>query len=356
MSKLGVGVIGVGTLGRRHAENLHHAIPSARLIAVADSDGARAEQVAAELEVEHHYTHWEPLLERKDIQAVVIAAPSRFHAPATQDAAAAGKHVFCEKPPALSLAEAEAAQAAVSKAGVQFQIGFMRRYDPAYAKAKGLIEKGEIGEPLLFKSVGRDRQPPPRSFFQDGINGTLFLDSTIHEFDLARWLMNDEVVEVHAFGGVRACPELAEFGDVDSAVVNLRFARGGIGNVESLRKANYGYDIRTEIVGSKSTLQVGYLQQTAQLLLTGTAASYDVVDHWLVRFADAYLNELRDFVDTVLAGKPVQVGGQEGLRALAISLAVERSWRESRPIVLGTSSRLIASEPRAGRSGIAGRG
>jgi len=354
MSKLGVGVIGVGTLGRRHAENLRRAIPSAQLIAVADADGARAEQVAAELEVEHHYAHWAPLLERKDIQAVIIAAPSRFHAPATQDAAAAGKHVFCEKPPALSLAEAEAAQTAVCKAGVQFQIGFMRRYDPAYAKAKRLIEAGEIGEPLLFKSVGRDRQPPPRSFFQDSINGTLFLDSTIHEFDLARWLMNDEVVEVHAFGGMLACPELAEFGDVDSAVVNLRFRRGGIGNVESLRKASYGYDIRTEIVGSKSTLQVGYLQQTAQLLLTGTAASYDVVDHWLVRFADAYLNELRDFVDAVLTGKSAQVSGQEGLRALAVSLAAERSYRESRSIVLDASSRLAASTIGADRSGIAG--
>jgi len=343
MNKLGVGVIGVGTLGRRHAENLRRAIPSAQLIAVADSDAARAKQVAVELELEHHYGRWEPLLERKDIQAVVIAAPSRFHAPATKDAAAVGKHVFCEKPPALSLAEAEAAQAAVSKAGVLFQIGFMRRYDLAYAKAKRQIEAGEIGEPLLFKSTGRDRQPPPRSFFQDGINGTLFLDSTIHEFDLARWLMNDDVVEVHAFGGVRACPELAEFGDVDSAVVNLRFGRGGIGNVESLRKANYGYDIRTEIVGSNGALQMGYLQQTGQLVLTGTAASYDVVDHWLVRFADAYLNELRDFVDTVLAGKSPRVSGLEGLRALAVSLAAERSWRESRPIVLDSKSKLAAS-------------
>jgi len=343
MNKLGVGVIGVGTLGRRHAENLRRAIPSAQLIAVADSDAARAKQVAVELELEHHYGRWEPLLERKDIQAVVIAAPSRFHASATKDAAAAGKHVFCEKPPALSLAEAEAAQAAVSKAGVLFQIGLMRRYDPAYAKAKRQIEAGEIGEPLLFKSLGRDRQPPPRSFFQDGINGTLFLDSTIHEFDLARWLMNDDVVEVHAFGGVRACPELAEFGDVDSAVVNLRFGRGGIGNVESLRKANYGYDIRTEIVGSNGALQVGYLQQTGQLVLSGTAASYDVVDHWLVRFADAYLKELRDFVDTVLAGKSPRVSGLEGLRALAVSLAAERSWRESRPIVLDSKSKLAAS-------------
>jgi inositol 2-dehydrogenase len=349
MNKLGIGVIGVGTLGKRHAENVRRAIPAAQLIAVADADVARAEQVAAELEVEHHYANWEALLERRDIDAVVVAAPSRFHATVTRAAAAAGKHIFCEKPPALSMGEAENAVSAVAEAGVQFQIGFMRRYDPPYAKAKELIAAGEIGEPQLFKAIGRDRQPPPRSFFQGGINGTLFLDSTVHEFDLARWLMNDEVVEVHAFGSVLACPELTEFGDVDSAVVNLRFRHGGIGNVESHRKSNYGYDIRTEIIGSKGALQVGYLQQTAQLLLTGAGASHDVVDHWLVRFADAYLNELRNFVDMILAGKPTRVPGQEGLHALAVSLAAERSYRESRPIALDVSSRLVARTNRMAR-------
>jgi inositol 2-dehydrogenase len=332
MDKLGMGVIGVGTLGRRHAENLRRAIPAAQLIAVADADGVRAERVASELEVEHHYSNWETLLERKDIGAVVVAAPSRFHAPVTRAAAAAGKHVFCEKPPALSMEEAESAASAVAKAGVQFQIGFMRRYDPPYARAKKLIADGEIGDPVLVKSIGRDRQPPPRSFFQDGINGTLFLDAMIHEFDLARWLMNDEVVEVHSFGSALACPELAEFGDVDSAVVNLRFERGGIGNVESHRRSNYGYDIRTEIIGSKAAIQVGYLQQTAQLVLTGAGASRDVVDHWLVRFADAYRNELRDFVDSIIAEEPARVTAQDGLRALAVSIAAERSYRESRPI------------------------
>jgi predicted dehydrogenase len=329
---------------------LRRAIPAARLIAVADADGVRAGRVASELEVEHHYSNWETLLERKDIDAVVVAAPSRFHALVTRAAAAAGKHVFCEKPPALSMEEAESAASAVARAGVQFQIGFMRRYDPPYAKVKKLIAAGEIGDPVLVKSVGRDRQPPPRSFFQDGINGTLFPDAMIHEFDLARWLMNDEVVEVHSFGSVLACPEFAEFGDVDSAVVNLRFGRGGIGNVESHRKSNYGYDIRTEIVGSKGAVQVGYLQQTAQLVLTGAGASHDVVDHWLVRFADAYRNELRDFVDSIIAGEPTRVTGQDGLRALAVSIAAERSYCESRPITLDANLKPAGSTTRAGSS------
>jgi len=334
MKKLGMGVIGVGRLGQHHAEHLRRAIPAARLIAVADADGARAKQVAAELEIEHHYTNWEALLERKDIDAVVVAAPSRFHAPVTRAAAAAGKHIFCEKPPALSMEEAESAASAVARAGVQFQIGFMRRYDPPYAKAKDMIAAGDIGDPVLIKCIGRDRQPPPVTFFQNGINGTLFLDAMIHEFDLARWLMSDEVVEVQSFGSVLSCPELAEFRDVDSAVVNLRFRRGGIGNAECHRKSNYGYDIRTEIIGSKGAIQIGYLQQTAQLVLTSTGASHDIVDHWTVRFADAYRNEVQDFVDCVLAGKPTRVTAQDALHALAISVAAERSHHESRSVAL----------------------
>jgi len=335
-SKLGVGVAGVGTLGKRHAENLRRAIPAARLVAVADANAERAGQVAAELEVEHHYDSIEALVARKDVQAVIVASPSMFHASAIQVAAAAGKHVFCEKPLGLTLEEADAALAAVARAGVQLQVGFMRRYDPAYANAKKRIEEGEIGDPIMFKSLGRDRQPPPPSFFQGGVNGTLFSDAAIHDFDLGRWLMNDEVAEVHVFAGLLACPELAQFGDIDACLVNLRFARGGIGNVEAFRKANYGYDIRTEIVGTKGTLQVGYLRQTAQDVLTARGVSYDVVDHWLVRFADAYRDELTDFVETILDGGSTRVTGEDGRRALAVALAAERSYRESRPVALGT--------------------
>ena len=333
MSKLGVGVVGVGAMGRRHAENLRRAIPEACLVAVADADRARVRQVADELEVEHAYDSIEALVERKDIQAVLIASPAKFHASAIQVAAAAGMNILCEKPLALTLEEANAALAAVERAGVRLQVGHMRRYDPAYAAAKKRIEAGEIGEPVIFKAIGRDREAPPLSYFQSGLNPMLFLDSSIHEFDLARWLMEDEVTEVHAFAAVRN-PELAQFGDIDAGVVNLRFVRGGIGNVESFREACYGYDIRTEIVGSKGTLLVGYLRQTAQLVLTDTGAGHDVVGHWLVRFAEAYLNELRDFVETVRAGRQPRVSGEDGRRALAIALAAERSYRESRPVAL----------------------
>jgi inositol 2-dehydrogenase len=334
MAKLGVGVVGVGTLGKRHADNLRHSVPGVQLVAVSDSDAKRASQVASELEIEHSYGSIEALVERDDVQAVVVASPSKYHASGIRVAAESGKDVFCEKPLALALDEADEALNAVAKAGVRLQIGFMRRYDPAYVNARNRIEAGEIGDPVIFKSVGRDKEPPPPSFLQRNVNGTLFSDAAIHDFDLVRWLMGDEVAAVHCFAGLLACPELAEFNDVDACLVNLRLARGGIGNVEAFRKSTYGYDIRTEILGTKGALHVGYLQHTADSILTGAGILCDVVDHWLARFADAYLDEMRSFVGAILADKPVQPGGEDGRHALAVALAAEQSFKESRPVTL----------------------
>jgi scyllo-inositol 2-dehydrogenase (NAD+) len=333
MQKLGFGVIGVGRMGRRHAENLRSRIPEAKLVAVADVDLEAARGLAEELEIKHYDDSVDALVERHDVDAVVIASPSRFHLSAVQTAAAAGKHILCEKPLALTLEDVDVAIGAARKTKVLLQVGFMRRYDPAYQEAYKRIEVGEIGTPIIFRSIGRDREPPPLSFYKSG-SGTLFLDSSIHEFDLARWLMKDEVAEVHAFGGTLACPELVEFGELDAGVVNLRFSRGAIGNVESFRQSRYGYDIYTEVVGSKGTLRMGYLRQTALTVLTGDGVTHDVVSQFLVRFAEAYLNELRDFVRAVLTGSPPSVTGEDARRALAIALAAEKSCRDCRSVLL----------------------
>jgi predicted dehydrogenase len=191
MRKLAVGVLGVGEMGRRHAENLRHLVPHAELVAVADVNAQRARETANELEIEHSYGGLEAMLELKGLDAVVIATPDKFHAPAIQAAAAAGKDILCEKPLALSLAEAKQSLEAVAKAGVRMQIGFMRRYDPAYSAAMKRIEGGEIGTPVIFKSLGRDKDGPPLAVYQPNINGMLFYTNTIHDFDLARWLIQD---------------------------------------------------------------------------------------------------------------------------------------------------------------------
>src|SRR5580693_7863829 len=262
MRKLGIGVLGVGEMGRRHAENIRRLVPGARLVAVADVAVTRAKEVAAELEIEHSFGSFEDMLAHQDIDCVVIATPDKFHAQAIRTAAAAQKHILSEKPLALSLADARAALDAVAQAGVHLQVGFMRRYDPAYAAAMKRIEAGEIGEPVIFKSIGRDKDAPPIGYYQSRLNGMLFFASSIHDFDLARWLMQDEVSEVQAYMTVAIRPEVEQHGDIVAGVVNLKYQKGAIGNVESYAQCVYGYDVRTEIIGSKGSILVGGLRQT----------------------------------------------------------------------------------------------
>ncbi|HUJ94243.1 MAG TPA: Gfo/Idh/MocA family oxidoreductase [Terriglobales bacterium] len=339
MAKLGVGVVGVGTMGRQHAFNLRRLIPEAQLIAVADADLKRAQQVASELEIDHAYNGVEAMVARRDIQAVVIVTPAKFHGAAIRVCAQAGKDIFCEKPFTLTVAEADEMLDLTTKAGVRVQVGHVRRYDPPNVRAKKRIEAGEIGDPVLFKSLARDPAPPPVSYMASGVNGMFFQDSTVHEFDLGRWLMNDEIAELHAYGAILVFPEAAQFDDIDTALVNMKFSRGTLGAVENYMQSGYGYDIRTEIVGSKGTIIMGYLQQTAELVLTSHGATTDVVDHFLVRFAEGYLNEMRDFVQTILAGREPKVDAFDGRQAVAVAAAAERSYREGRAVTVENRKR-----------------
>jgi scyllo-inositol 2-dehydrogenase (NAD+) len=332
LKKLGIGVTGVGDMGRRHALNLRHLVPEARLMAVADVAEKRAQQVAQELEIERSFRTLEEMLELKDIDAVVIASPDKFHAEAIQTAAAAGKDILCEKPIATSLEGAHAALEAVANAGVRLQIGFMRRYDPAYQAAMARIEAGEIGESVVFKSIGRDKDVPPISAYQSGMNGMLFYNSTIHDFDLARWMMRDEVREVQGFTTVAIRPEVAQYGDIVAGVVNLKYEGGAVGNVESYVQSQYGYDVRTEVVGSRGSVFVGSLQKTPTTFLSAQGGTAVLADHFLSRFADAYLAEVTDFVHNVGHGRPLRVTGEDGLRALEIAVAAEHSHLHHKPV------------------------
>ena len=331
MRKLGVGVLGVGEMGLRHAENLRRLVPKARLVAVADVAADRAQRVADELEIDHSYGSLEALLGCKGLDAVVIATPDKFHASSVKMVAAAGKDMLCEKPLALTLTDAHDLLGAVEKAKVRLQVGFMRRYDPAYSAAMKRIETGEIGTPVVFKSVGRDKEGPSLSSYQSNMNGMLFYTNTIHDFDLARWLMQDEVSEAQAYTTTAIRPEVAEFGDVVASVVNLKFGKGAIGNVESYAQAAYGYDVRTEIVGSKGSILVGSLTRTPATVLTVNGSTRNIPDHFLTSFADAYLEEIRDFVDCMLEDRQPRVSGEDGLKALAIAVAAEKSHLDAKP-------------------------
>jgi predicted dehydrogenase len=334
MRKLGVGLLGVGEMGRRHADNLRRNVPEARLVAIADVAHERARQVAAELEIDHSYNSLEAMLENKDIEAVLIATPDKFHASAVITAARAGKDILCEKPLALNLADAHAALHEVSKAKRRLQVGFMRRYDPPYVAAMKRIEAGEIGTPVIFKSVGRDKDQPPIAAYESNVNGMIFYTNTIHDFDLARWMMQDEVATVHSYTTSAIRPEVVKYGDVVASVVNLQYQKGAIGNVESYAQAIYGYDVRTEVVGSQGSIFIGSMDRMPALFLTAKGGEHALADHFLSRFGDAYLEEVRDFVKTMLSDRAPKVSGEDGLKALAIAVAAEKSHQQSKPVAV----------------------
>jgi predicted dehydrogenase len=294
---------------------------NARVVAVTDADRSTSERVAEELGAESA-SSVEALLGRADLRAVVVASPKRFHEEQAVSAASAGKDVFLEKPMATSLEGADRVIAAAREAGVRLQIGFQRRYDPAYAAARRLVLGGELGRPLLYRGVNRDRDAPvgpPGSMDTNDI----LTESAIHDLDGARWMMNDEVI------GVRA--SLATVGDrattpgPDLAMVELRFASGGLAHTETMRGARYAYDIRSEVVCESGAVMVGGFAQTMLTVLRGGERHDGLYPGFLERYEDAYAAELRDFVAGVLDRRPPAVSGEDGRRALAIALAAGRA-------------------------------
>ena len=329
--RLRLGVIGVGAMGARHAENIARGVAEATLVAVFDAQPAAAQRVAGALGCDHTAS-LDDLLRRDDLDAVVIVSPPRFHADHAVAALEAGKHVLLEKPMALTLADADRIIAAAAGAQRRLQVGFMRRYDPAYAAAKRRIVAGDIGVPRLFKGIDRD-QDAPVGPFGSADRASILTDSAIHDFDVARWLMADEVATVRATIAVIGdrttipCPNLA--------LVDLLFARGAVGNVETLHGAKYGYDIRAEVVGTEGTLLIGGHQRTALSFLGTDGSTHDLIGHWLDRFADAYRLEMADFVTATLEGRPPAVTGDDGRRALAIALAADDAGERGSEVAPG---------------------
>ncbi len=329
-----IGLIGAGRMGQVFGHHLAFSVPSVKLIAVADVNSAQAAEMAARYGAEASYADYHSLLASKDIDAVVIATPTNTHVEVVKAAAAAGKHIFCEKPLALTLAGCDEAIAAANAAGVKLQVGFMRRYDPAYKAAKDKIDTGVIGTPVMFKSIGRDPRRTSLEYARRANSGGLIADMAIHDFDLARWLMGSEVLRVHSEGDCLVFPELKDVGDIDNAVVNLKFVNGAVGNVDVSRNAVYGYDIRTEVLGTKGSLQIGKMQQTPLLVMTTEGVTHDTVPYFMERFPEAYAGEIRDFVDCIQNDRAPSVSGHDARAATAIGIAATRSLDEGRPVAL----------------------
>ncbi len=333
-TSVGIGLIGAGRMGQTLAHHLAFTVPGVRLVAIADVDQRRAAETAARFGAPASYSDYRELLAVREIAAVVIVTPTNTHVEIVEAAAAAGKHIFCEKPLALGLDGCDRSIAAAKAAGVKLQVGFMRRYDPAYVAAKQKIDAGVIGAPVMFKSTGRDPRRTNLEYARRANSGGLIADMAIHDLDSARWLMGDEVVRVQSEGGCLVFPELKEVGDIDNAVVNLKFANGAIGNVDVSRNAVYGYDIRTEVLGSKGSLLIGRLQQTPLLVLTADGVTHDTVPYFTERFGDAYAGEMRDFVDCIQKDRAPIVSGLDARAATAVAIAATRSLDEGRPVMV----------------------
>lgn len=332
-SVLNVGVIGAGRIGKVHAETLTYRIPSARVLAVADINLAAAQQLAAACGVPKVTDDYREVLEDRAIDAVLICSGTDTHARFTEEAAHAGKHIFCEKPIAHSLAEIDRALAAVDQAGVKLQVGFNRRFDANFRRVRQAIESGEIGQPALLHIVSRDPAPPPIAYVK--VSGGMFLDMTIHDFDMARFLIDDEVEEVYVQAAVTADPAIGAAGDVDTALTVLRFANGVIGTIDNCRRASYGYDQRVEVFGSLGAISTMNNYPNAAIISDGASVRRDLpLNFFMDRYTESFVNELVAFVDAVLHDKPTPVNGHDARVPVVMALAAGKSYREGRPVKL----------------------
>lgn len=326
-----IGIIGAGRIARVHAETLAYRIPEAKVVAVADIIPDAAKKLAADFQIPAVFESHRPIIEDKRIDAVIICSSTDTHAQMITEAAQAGKHIFCEKPIALDLPKIDAALHAVDKAGVKLQVGFNRRFDPSFKRARELVASGQIGTPHILRITSRDPAPPPLAYVK--VSGGIFLDMTIHDFDMARYIMGSEVVEVFAAGNVLVDPEIGKAGDVDTAVTMLRFANGALGVIDNSRKAAYGYDQRVEVFGSNGMAMVANKTPDQVIQSDGVGVhSAKPLHFFLERYSDAYLEEMREFVTCLKENKAPSVGGFDGRIAVVIGHAAKRSLEEHRII------------------------
>lgn len=334
--RVGLGVAGLGRIGLLHAENLAGHVPSVDLVRVVDADQTLARSTGERLGVSWS-TDYDDLLGDAEIDGVVIATPTPLHVQMVKSAAAAGRHIFCEKPISLDVGSTLAAIDAARQADVVLQVGLHRRFDPDWVAAATRIKSGDLGDVYFFHTRLRDKQPPPLGYITD--SGGFFVDVTIHDLDTARWLVG-EIEEVTAFGAALAGPGFAEVGDVDNAVVVLRFAGGALGVIDESRVAGYGYECSTEVLGSRATVRIGGHRRLNNVWLTPGSAAVDWVANFTERYTHAYARELESFATAIREGQAPAVTGEDGLAAFVLARACERSYREGRTVRLRHEERV----------------
>lgn len=331
--QLHIGIIGAGRIGTVHAETLAFRLPESHIVAITDVNREAAESLAARCGIPTVAESSHAIFANPRIEAVLICSSTDTHADLIVEAAQAGKHIFCEKPIAHSLPEIDRALAAVKAAGVQLQIGFNRRFDSNFARVRQAVVNGEVGSPRLLHIISRDPAPPPPEYIRS--SGGMFMDMTIHDFDMARFLIGDEVEEIYTAGGVMVDPKIGEAGDLDTAVMVLRFRNGVIGTIDNSRQAAYGYDQRVEILGSEGMIATANCYANQATISTGKAVRRDLPMHFFMdRYTESFTSELGSFVAAVREKRPTPVTGIDGRIPVVMALAARKSYDEHRSVRL----------------------
>ena len=327
--KLKTGVIGLGRIGQIHLSNLLYHTPNAEVVIASDVFEAAHEN--AKKAGVSTTTSAEEVINHPDVEAVIICAPTPQHVPYTIAAAQAKKHIFCEKPLDVTIPAILSAQKAVKENNVKLMLGFNRRFDPNFARVRSLVLDGSIGDPHIVKVTSRDPAPPPLEYVK--ISGGLFLDMTIHDFDMARYLTGSEVTEVYVKGDSLVDPRIKQYDDIDTAVITLTFENGAIGVIDNSRKAVYGYDQRVEVFGSKGMAKAenNTPDNVLQYNTTGGVSALPL-HFFLERYEKAYRSCIQTFVDSVLQNTASPVDAHDGLMATAVGLAAGLSLKEKRPV------------------------
>jgi myo-inositol 2-dehydrogenase / D-chiro-inositol 1-dehydrogenase len=329
---LSLAVIGAGRIGQLHAENLAMRIPSAKLIGIADVNVPAAKTCAERCGIDTVWSHYEDAL-ASAADAVVICSSTDTHAKIIEEAAAAGKHIFCEKPIDHDLGKIDRALNAVRKAGVKLQIGFNRRFDPNFRQIKQNVESGAVGELHIVRITSRDPAPPPIEYVK--VSGGMFFDMTIHDFDMARFITSSDVERVYAVGAVKVDKRIGEAGDIDTAVITLEMKSGAIVTIDNSRQAIYGYDQRLEVFGSKGVAAAE--NNTPHRTVIGDASGFHQplpLNFFMDRYTESYVQEMREFVQAVLSKTETPVTGDDGRAPVVIAMAATKSLKEARPVAL----------------------
>lgn len=322
-----VAVLGLGRLGLFHASNMMNKVKGADLVLVCDPLAEHAEMVAEQLGVKRWTSDPEEVFADQDVDAVVIVTPTSTHADMITKAARSGKQIFVEKPLTSTVAEAEKVIKVVEETGVVCQVGFMRRYDPGFHDARERIEAGEIGKPIYFKGFSRDSGSPPASFIKN--SGGIFLDCSIHDYDMARYLMGSEISSVSGHGRILINSFMEEYGDVDQAITYLEFENGGAGDVEASRTSPYGHDIRAEIIGTEGAIFVGSLRNSDVTVQSSTGSNHEIVPNFQTRFREAYILELEQFIKCVKGDEEPRVTSLDSKINMQVALAATESFKNN---------------------------